>query len=183
MLGGEGVHVKRILAAAITALAVALAVAAPLAAYAASGSMTDTASREAIGNAPFGKAPSGVEVKLYTLHIGRGMLAQIAAYGGIVTSLTAPDRNGRYADAVLGYEKLGGYLKDSPYFSTLIGRYGNRIARGRFSLNGTPYSLATNDGPNSLHGGRVGFDKVVWTVKKVRGTREGPQLTLSASHA
>ncbi len=135
--------------------------------------------RPVIDWAPFGTLPDGVAVKRYTLRNARGMEAKIATYGGIVTYLTAPDREGRFADVVLGYDNLDGYLRDSPYFGALIGRYGNRIARGRFTLQGQTYSLATNDGPNSLHGGKKGFDKVVWDVVKAEVTAEGPELVLS----
>jgi aldose 1-epimerase len=107
------------------------------------------------------------------------MEAKIATYGGIVTELTAPDRSGRYEDVVLGYDNLPAYLADSPYFGALIGRYGNRIAHGEFSLDGHVYTLAVNNGPNSLHGGKVGFDKVVWDVSKAEVTAKGPQLTLT----
>jgi aldose 1-epimerase len=107
------------------------------------------------------------------------MEARIATYGGIVTYLTAPDRAGHYADVVLGYDTLAGYLKDSPYFGALIGRYGNRISHGRFTLGGVAYTLATNNGPNFLHGGKVGFDIVVWHVAKARVTPSGPQLMLT----
>jgi aldose 1-epimerase len=106
------------------------------------------------------------------------MEAQITTYGGIVTYLTAPDRKGHYADVVLGYDSLDRYLR-SPYFGALIGRYGNRIAKARFSLSGEAYTLAVNNGPNSLHGGFKGFDKVVWAVAKATVTLEGPQLTLT----
>src|SRR3954471_13501485 len=91
---------------------------------------------------PFGTAPDGTAVELYTLRNRNGMEAQIMTYGGIVTSLTAPDRNGKYGDVVLGYDNLDGYVKSSPYFGALIGRYGNRIAKGKFSLNGQTYTLA-----------------------------------------
>jgi aldose 1-epimerase len=107
------------------------------------------------------------------------MRAEIATYGGIVISLTAPDRAGHYEDVVLGFDTLTGYLKDSPYFGALIGRYGNRIAYGKFVLDGVAHTLATNNGPNSLHGGRIGFDKVVWTETSARTTPEGSQLTLA----
>ena len=128
---------------------------------------------------PFGKTAAGNDVELYTLQNGRGMEAQIATYGGIVTRLTAPDRNGQFADVVLGYDNMDGYLKSTPYFGALIGRYGNRIAKGHFTLDGTSYQLATNNGPNALHGGLVGFDKVVWTVKSAKVMADGPQLTLT----
>lgn len=112
---------------------------------------------------PFGTA-DGQPVDLYTLRNGNGMEAQISTYGGIVVSLKVPDKNGQMGDVVLGYDNLESYLKETPYFGALIGRYGNRIANGRFTLNGVTYQLATNDGPNSLHGGIKGFDKRVWSA-------------------
>jgi aldose 1-epimerase len=141
-------------------------------------SMADEPSRGTVASAPFGVTPGGVAVQLYTLRNRHGMQASIATYGGIVTSLTAPDRAGRYADVVLGYDTLEGYLKASPYFGALVGRYANRIARARFTLSGITYTLAANNGANTLHGGRVGFDKVVWKVTNAAVTPEGPQLTL-----
>jgi len=142
-------------------------------------SMAVEPSRGAIARAPFGVTPGGVAVQLYTLRNRHGMQASIATYGGIVTSLTAPDRAGHFADVVLGYDSLDGYLKQSPYFGALVGRYANRIARAKFALNGVTYTLAINNGANSIHGGRVGFDKVVWKVTNAAVTPEGPQLTLS----
>lgn len=136
--------------------------------------MSDT-----VTHAPFGNTPAGVAVELYTLRNHRGMEARIATYGGTIVSLTAPDRKGNYADVVLGYDSLAGYLKGTAYFGALIGRYGNRIAHGQFMLDGVTYKLATNDGPNSLHGGKVGFDKVVWTVTDASVKPQGPQLALS----
>jgi aldose 1-epimerase len=143
------------------------------------GHMQAHAAQSTIAHTPFGETPAGVAVDLYTLRNRRGMEVRITNYGGIVTALTAPDRAGRYADVVLGLDTLDGYLKASPYFGALIGRYGNRIAHGKFVLDETTYTLATNDGPNSLHGGEVGFDKVVWIVRAARLTPEGPQLTLT----
>lgn len=130
-------------------------------------------------SAPFGKTPAGVAVEIFTLCNAHGMRARIMTYGGIVTSLTAPDRHFQYEDVVLGYNKLADYLKTSPYFGALIGRYGNRIAKARFTLNGHEFHLAANDGPNALHGGVVGFDKVVWTATTVELTGQGPRLTLA----
>src|SRR6185312_914197 len=121
--------------------------------------MSDT-----VTHAPYGKTPAGVAVELYTLRNRQGMEAQIMTYGGIITKLTAPDRKGHYADVVLGYDSLAEYEKGTSYFGALIGRYGNRIAHGQFMLDGVTYKLARNDGPSSLHGGVVGFDKVVWKV-------------------
>jgi aldose 1-epimerase len=141
--------------------------------------MSDSSYQGSLVGAPFGHTPVGAAVERYTLRNRHGMQAQIATYGGIVTQLTAPDRHGHYADVVLGYDTLAGYLKNSPYFGALIGRYGNRIARGEFTLDGEKYTLATNNGPNSLHGGVVGFDKVVWKVAQAAVTPQGPQLTLT----
>jgi aldose 1-epimerase len=114
---------------------------------------------------PFGTAPDGAPVMLYTLRNKNGMEARILNYGGIIQSLTVPDKNGKLGDVVLGYDTLDGYLTNSPYFGAMIGRYGNRIAKGRFTLDGVSYQLATNNVPNSLHGGVRGFDKVVWQAK------------------
>src|SRR5689334_9866717 len=116
-----------------------------------------------ITKASFGTA-DGQAVDLYTLTNRNGMQAKITNYGGVVTSLTAPDRTNKWADVVLGFNDLDTYLKGDPYFGALIGRYGNRIAKGRFTLNGVEYKLAVNNGENSLHGGIKGFDKVVWTA-------------------
>ena len=131
-----------------------------------------------ITKADFGSAPDGTPVEIYTLRNTHGMEAKIMTYGGIVTSLKTPDRNGNYADVVLGYDNLDSYLKSSPYFGALIGRYGNRIAFGKFSLDGNTYTMATNNGANTLHGGLKGFDKVVWTAKSMP-TDHGPALILT----
>jgi len=111
---------------------------------------------------PYGRAPDGIPVDLYTLTNSAGMQAQITNYGGIVTSLLVPDRTGGLRDVVLGFDRLDGYLGRHPYFGAICGRYANRIARGRFTLNGVQYTLSRNDGENHLHGGVRGFDKVVW---------------------
>lgn len=116
---------------------------------------------------PFGTAPDGQAVRLYTLRNTQGMTARIMTYGAIVVSLTAPDKDGNYDDIVLGYDNLADYVKNSPYFGAIVGRYGNRIAKGKFTLDGTTYTLATNDGDNHLHGGVKGFDKVVWEDEPV----------------
>ncbi len=114
---------------------------------------------------PFGVLPSGDSVSAYTLTNASGIVLRAINYGGIVTSLRTPDRGGALADIVLGYDSLAGYLKTSPYFGAIVGRYGNRIAKGRFTLDGATYTLAVNNGPNALHGGLVGFDKVVWRAE------------------
>ena len=113
----------------------------------------------------FGATPEGVPVDLYTVTNASGTEVRTMTYGGIILSLRVPDRNGKLGDVVLGYDALAGYLEASPYFGSIIGRYGNRIARGRFTLDGKEYTLATNNGPNALHGGVKGFDKVVWSAE------------------
>jgi aldose 1-epimerase len=118
----------------------------------------------AITSTPFGTTADGRTVELFTLTNAHGIQIKVTNYGGIITSLKTPDRAGRLDDIVLGYDSLTGYLRNSPYFGTIVGRYGNRIARGLFTLDGTTYHLAVNNGPNSLHGGLRGFDKVVWTA-------------------
>jgi aldose 1-epimerase len=113
----------------------------------------------------FGKTRTGEAVDLFTLKNAKGMEAAITNFGGIVVSLKTPDRNGKLADVVLGFDSLDGYLGDNPYFGAIVGRYGNRIAKGRFTLDGKQYKLATNNGPNALHGGIKGFNKVVWQAQ------------------
>jgi aldose 1-epimerase len=132
---------------------------------------------EPITKTAFGTAPDGTPVDLYTLHNDKGAEARICNYGGIVTALKVRDRNGKLGDVVLGYDNLAGYLKASPHFGCLVGRYGNRIAKGNFTLKGKEYTLARNSGPNHLHGGLKGFDKVVWTGKPIQ-SRLGPALEL-----
>ena len=127
----------------------------------------------------FSQTPSGQAVELYTLRNRNGMEATIMTYGGIVTSLKTPDKNGQLGDVVLGYDHLDSYLKSTPYFGALIGRYGNRIAHGKFSLDGVTYTLATNNVPNALHGGLKGFDKVVWTAVEAEVGAHGPELELT----
>ena len=114
---------------------------------------------------PFGKTADGTPVDLYTLTNSKGVRVAITNYGGIVVSLFTPDRNGNSGDIVLGFERLEDYLKGHPYFGAIIGRYGNRIAKGRFTLDGVEYKLAQNNGENHLHGGLVGFDKKVWKAR------------------
>jgi aldose 1-epimerase len=117
-------------------------------------------------------------VELYTLTNNGGASATISSYGGIVIALNVPDRSGQREDVVLGFDNLDDYRKAGPYFGALIGRYGNRIANGQFNLNGVAYTLAQNDGPNSLHGGLKGFDKVVWEAKRI-DSPVGPALELT----
>ena len=112
--------------------------------------------------APFGRLPDGTQVDGYTIRNKRGTGMQVITYGAIINWLRTADRQGRFEDVVLGFDNLEGYLKDSPYFGAIVGRFANRIAKGRFSLGGRTYQLPVNNGPNSLHGGTRGFDKVVW---------------------
>src|SRR5919109_4107235 len=124
---------------------------------------------------PFGKTTGGVPIDRYVLKNAKGMEVDVITWGAIVTRIVVPDRSGAFADVALGFDTLDGYLKTHPYFGAIVGRYGNRIAKGRFTLNGKTYTLATNNGPNSLHGGNIGFDKVVWQAVSARVTAIGPQ--------
>jgi len=117
---------------------------------------------------PFGKSPDGQVVDLYTLTNANGLRARITNYGGILVSLEVPDRTGNLADITLGFDTLDGYLKGHPYFGATVGRYANRIGNAKFTLNSVEYKLAANNGPNHLHGGIKGFDKVVWKAKEVK---------------
>jgi aldose 1-epimerase len=126
----------------------------------------------------YGKTRTGAPVDLYTLTNSNGMEVSITNYGARIVTLKVPDRAGKMADVVLGFDTLQGFLGDNPYFGAVVGRYGNRIAKGRFKLNGKEYKLATNNGPNALHGGLVGFDKVVWQAQPVGNS--GVRLTYLA---
>jgi aldose 1-epimerase len=126
----------------------------------------------------FGKTSAGENIDLYTLRNAKGVEAKITNYGGIVVSLKVPDRNHALGDVVLGFNDLDNYLKPHPYFGAVVGRYGNRIAKGRFKLKGVEYKLAVNNGENHLHGGIKGFDKVIWTGTSMR-TKAGPAVVLN----
>ena len=126
----------------------------------------------------FGTLPDGQKVSLYTLTSASGALAKITDYGGIVTELWMPDKNGTLGDIVLGFDNLQGYLSKHPYFGCIVGRFGNRIGKGRFTLDGTTYQLAANNGENHLHGGLAGFDKVLWKAEPVQ-SKDGVGLKLS----
>lgn len=139
-------------------------------------SMTEAGTR--IKSEPFGKTADGTAVQLYTLTADGGVVAQITNYGGAIVSVAAADRNGVKADVVQGFSTLAAYLKDTSYQGELIGRYGNRIAKGAFSLEGKTYSLVRNNGENHLHGGTRGFGRVVWTPA-VRGSITGDVLELT----
>ena len=126
---------------------------------------------------PFGKTADGKPVDIFTLTNAKGMEAKIMTYGGIVVSLKTPDRDGKLDDVVLGFDTLDPYLKGHPFFGALVGRYGNRIAKGRFKIDGKEYSLLVNNGENHLHGGKLGFDKQIWKAKSGKST-EGQTLEL-----
>jgi aldose 1-epimerase len=126
----------------------------------------------------FGQMPDGRNVELYTLANDHGVEARIMSYGGTLVSLRAPDRNGVHADVVLGFDEFAPYLAQHPYFGSLIGRYANRIAGASFTIDGKPYRLSANEGRNHLHGGRIGFDKILWDAEPAESA-EGPQLVLS----
>lgn len=132
---------------------------------------------------PFGQTPAGTPVEIYTLTNQNGCEARITNYGGIVVSLKVPDRTGHLDDVVLGHDEIAGYEKHpAPYFGALIGRYGNRIAGGKFALDGHDYQLSINNAPNTLHGGKVGFDKKVWHATQTT-TPDGPALELTCTSA
>jgi aldose 1-epimerase len=118
----------------------------------------------------YGKTAAGHPVDLYTLTNQHGMEVAITNYGGTVVSVKVPDRNGKIADVVLGFDDIAGYEKGTSYFGAIIGRYGNRIAHGKFSLGGSTYNIPKNDGDNTLHGGIQGFNKRIWTAKDVSGS-------------
>ncbi|HEY1337817.1 MAG TPA: aldose epimerase family protein [Bryobacteraceae bacterium] len=131
----------------------------------------------AMKNAPpraYGKMPDGTPVEMYTLENANGMKAEIITYGGIVVSLTAPDKAGKFADVVLGMDSLDGYRSETAHLGALIGRYGNRIGHGQFTLDGKVYHLPKNNGDNTLHGGPGGFDTRVW---KARPAGDSLELT------
>jgi aldose 1-epimerase len=133
--------------------------------------------RASVTAKPFGKTPDGKSVQLYTLTNRSGMRVNIATYGATIVNLYTPDRDGRIADVVLGFSTIEPYFTKSPYFGSLIGRYGNRIAKGRFKLEGKTYQLAKNNDVNSLHGGLKGFDKHLWTAEVVG--QDPPSVRLS----
>jgi len=141
------------------------------------GSVMTSAAAQGIEKKPYGRLADGTQVDIYVLTNANGVEAAITNYGGIVVSLKVPDRAGKFGDVVLGRGSLDEYVQSSPFFGCLVGRYGNRIAKGKFTLNGATYTLAVNNGPNHLHGGIRGFDKVVWQAKPT-STQAGPALEL-----
>ena len=137
-------------------------------------SAVTTKSSGSIQTAPFGSA-DGRDVTLYTLTNANGVVMKVMTYGAIITELHVPDRAGKSADVVLGFENLDGYLAASPYFGATVGRVGNRIRDARFALDGKKYELVSNDGKNHLHGGNRGWDKVVWDAQTTE-TEDGPLI-------
>jgi len=135
-----------------------------------------------IKSAPFGKAADGRNVELFTLTNDRGITARITSYGCIITELHVPDRKGRPGNVMLGFDDLQRYLAGHPMFGCIVGRFANRIGGARFTLDGVEYRLAANNGPNHIHGGRVGFDKKLWTPEAADAA-DGPRLTLRYTSA
>ena len=145
----------------------------------ASGSAEPSKTAEpSVGETAFGTLADGGKVTLYTLTNASGAEARIINYGAIVVSLTVPDRQGKARDVVLGYDSLEGYVKDKDFFGSTVGRYGNRIAAGKFTLDGKTYQLDVNNGPNHLHGGAHGFYKKLWKAEAVKG-KDGPGVKLT----
>lgn len=131
-----------------------------------------------IQKSDFGKTQDGQSVDLYTLRNSKGAVAKIITYGATLTELHVPDRNGKVGDVVLGFDNIKDYQTSSPFFGATAGRVANRIAKGQFTLDGKTYHLAVNNGPNSLHGGKVGFDKKIWTAEP-KETNDGPSVRFS----
>lgn len=153
----------------VSTLACALALVSPFSIH------SYAAEADTVKSEPFGHTKDGIAVEIYTLRNSAGCEARITNYGGIVVSLKVPDKKGHLDDVVMGFDKLDGYLtpayaKNNPYFGALIGRYGNRIDKGRFVLEGNECRVGINNGNNSLHGGNVGFNQRVWSARPVVGT-------------
>ena len=129
--------------------------------------------------APFGATPDGIAVEVITLRASNGISARVISYGATLQALSLPDRGGQLADVTLGYDDLTGYVTKPQFFGVTVGRYANRIAGAKFVLDGKTYSLAANNGPNALHGGTRGFDKVVWAVTEVKS---GPTASVTMTY-
>lgn len=130
-----------------------------------------------VAESEFGTLDDGSKVTLYTLTNASGAEAKISSFGAIVVSLKVPDREGKLRDVVLGYDDLGSYVKDKDFFGATVGRYGNRIGGGKFTLDGKTYQLSQNNGPNHLHGGTQGFFKKQWKGEPIKGKEPGVKLT------
>ncbi len=136
-----------------------------------------------VSRSDFGVTTAGENVEQYTIRNENGLELQVITYGGIIRTLRIPDRENNFTDVVMGFEDLKSYEEKSPYFGAIIGRYGNRIAGGKFSLDGKEYTLATNNGPNHLHGGPKGFDKVIWQAQSFESdTSAGIRLTYRSAN-
>src|SRR5687767_3741449 len=152
--------------AAALGLAV-LAVILPAAGLEQTKTMSD--GRAGVKREAFGKTGDGTPVEVFTLSNEAGLEIKAISFGAIITSIRVPDRSGALADVALGFDGLDGYLKEHPFFGAVVGRYGNRIGKASFTLDGRTYKLAANNGPNHLHGGVRGFDKYVWTAEVLKG--------------
>lgn len=141
--------------------------------------LTHQEAKATIEKETYGSTRDNVQIDLFKLKNRKGMEVGIITYGGRITKLSVPDKNGNFKNVVLNFDSLEQYQIDNPFFGALIGRYGNRIANARFQLNDTEYKLSANDGPNSLHGGVIGFDKVVWKVEGTEETNTSASLKLS----
>ncbi len=130
-----------------------------------------------IGKMEYGKTASGEPVDLFVLTNAKGMRAKVMTYGALLTELQVPDRDGKLDDVVLGFDDLKGFLGDHPFFGATVGRVANRIAKGKFTLDGKEYKLATNNGPNALHGGKKGFDKMIWKATVPDGAKPAVVFT------
>lgn len=135
------------------------------------------AATSTLERAAYGSLPDGQAVEVFTLRNARGVEARISTLGAALIAFRTPDRNGTFADIALGYDTLEGWQTNNSFFGVVVGRYGNRIAGGRFALDGTTYTLARNNGPNHLHGGNRGFDKAVWTARPIERAG-GPAVEL-----
>jgi aldose 1-epimerase len=131
-----------------------------------------------VAQEPFGRTPDGRSIAMVTLRNQNGIEVRVMSYGGIIVSLKTPDRSGRSGDIVLGHDEAAGYFPNPTFFGAIVGRYGNRMAKGRFSLDGRDYTLPTNNGPNSLHGGTVGWDQALWDANPFQG-KDGPGVVLT----
>ena len=128
----------------------------------------ESVNHDSVTKSSFGKLSDSTEIDQYTLTNSKGAVAKVITYGATLTELWMPDKSGKNADVVLGFDNLAGYLGDHPFFGATVGRYGNRIAKGKFTLDGKEYSLFLNNGPNSLHGGKVGFNRKVWKAEPLK---------------
>lgn len=141
---------------------------------------SSTKTMSTLESTPFGTMPDGRAVTLHTLKNDRGMTVKITDYGATITELHVPDKAGQPGNVVLGFDNLQRYLQGHPFFGCVAGRFANRIAKGKFTLDGVEYTLAVNNGPNHLHGGNVGFDKKLWTSKAVKTS--GPEVAVEMTH-